>query len=269
MHVPIGCFVFMSRLYIKALALSLGVLLSACATTEVGPATLRVLTWNIHHGQGLDDALDLRRIAGVISSSDPDIVCLQEVDRRTVRAGGVDQAVEIAYHLGMEAFFHRCIDYQGGEYGDAVLSKLEVSDVRRLNLPGEREARGVIGVVVAPGGDPVLVCSTHFDHGRENPSRIEEARILADFGKKSSLPVILAGDLNALPGSQELSILDEAFTIPTHPAPTFPAELPQRRIDYVMWSHFPGWQLVETRVIPEPLASDHRPVLAIFERKGG
>ena len=61
-------------------------------------------------------------------------------------------------------------------------------------------------------------------------------------------------------------ILDEVFSIPADPAPTFPAELPQRRIDYVMWSHFPGWQLVDTRVISEPLASDHRPVLAVFER---
>lgn len=258
----------MPRLYVQVFALSLGALLSACASTEAGPATLRVLTWNIHHGQGLDDELDLRRIAGVISSSDPDVVCLQEVDRRTIRAGGVDQAVELAYLLDMEAFFHRCIDYQGGEYGDAILSNLKVRDVQRLNLPGEREARGVLGVVVAPGNDPVLVCSTHFDHGRDNPSRLEEARIVADFGKRSPLPVILAGDLNALPGSEELSILDEAFTIPFHPAPTFPAELPQRRIDYVMWSRFPGWQLVETRVIPEPLASDHRPVLAIFERTG-
>ena len=257
----------------RALARILGLLFccsffSACATTDSGPATLRVLSWNIHHGQGLDNALDLQRIAGVISSVDPDIVCLQEVDRRTVRAGGVDQAVEIAYHLDMEAVFHRCIDYQGGEYGDAVLSKVKPRDIHRFSLPGKLEARGVVGVVVTPGGDPVLVCSTHFDHGRDNPSRIDEARIVAEFAKKSPIPVILAGDLNALPGSEVLSILDDVFAIPNHPAPTFPADLPQRRIDYILSTHFPGWRLTETRVIVEPLASDHRPVLAVFERAG-
>jgi len=241
---------------------------SACETTGAGPATLRVLSWNIHHGQGLDSALDLQRIAGVISSVDPDVVCLQEVDRRTVRTGGVDQALELAQHLDMEAVFHRCIDYQGGEYGDAVLSKTKPRDVQRLSLPGMREARGVVGVVVAPGGDPVLVCSTHFDHGRDNPSRTDEARLVAEFAAKSALPIILAGDLNALPESEELSILGEQFAIPDHPAPTFPAGLPQRRIDYVLWTHFPGWQLTETRVLVEPLASDHRPVLAVFEREG-
>lgn len=261
-----GCFVFMRRNYTRAFALSLTVILSACATPEVGPTTLRVLTWNIHHGQGIDNEYDLQRVAGVISSVDPDVVCLQEVDRRTIRSGGIDQAVELAYLLDMEPVFNRCIDYQGGEYGDAVLSKLKVRDIQRLKLPGDREPRGVLGVVVAPANEPVLVCSTHFDHGRDNPSRIEEARIVADFGKKSPIPVILTGDLNALPESEVLSILDDVFTIPNNPAPTFPAELPQRRIDYVMWSHFPGWRLIETRVVSEPLASDHRPVLAVFER---
>jgi endonuclease/exonuclease/phosphatase family metal-dependent hydrolase len=259
----------MRRIYVLSLALSISSLLQSCATPEVGSTTLRVLTWNIHHGEGLDNEYDLQRIAGVISSVDPDVVCLQEVDRRTIRAGGIDQAVELAYLLDMEPVFNRCIDYQGGEYGDAVLSKLKVREVQRLNLPGNREPRGVLGVVVTPANEPVLVCSTHFDHGRDNPSRIEEARIVADFGKKSPIPVILTGDLNALPDSEVLSILDEAFTIPNNPAPTFPAELPQRRIDYIMWSHLPGWQLVDTRVISEPLASDHRPVLAIFERTGG
>ena len=262
----IRCFVSMRRSYAFVLALSITALLESCATPEIGPASLRVLSWNIHHGEGLDNEYDLQRIAGVISSVDPDVVCLQEVDRRTIRSGGIDQAVELAYLLDMEPVFNRCIDYQGGEYGDAILSKLDIRDVQRLNLPGDREPRGVVGVVVAPGNDPVLVCSTHFDHGRDNPSRVVEARLVADFAKQSPLPIILAGDLNALPGSEVLSILDEVFTIPGDPAPTFPAELPQRRIDYVMWSHFPGWQLVDTRVISEPLASDHRPVLAVFER---
>ncbi|MDE0892970.1 MAG: endonuclease/exonuclease/phosphatase family protein, partial [Planctomycetota bacterium] len=133
-------------------------------------------------------------------------------------------------------------------------------------LPGKLEQRGLIGVVISPGGDPLLVCSTHFDHGRDNPSRAVEAQIVADFARESSIPVILAGDLNALPGSDVLSILGEVFEIPQHPAPTFPSDIPERRIDYILPTHIPGWQLTETRVVPEPLASDHRPVLAIFKR---
>lgn len=241
---------------------------SGCSAPTQSRDTLRVLSWNIHHGQGIDDALDLPRVAGIISSWEPDIVCLQEVDRRTVRAGGVDQAVELGYLLGMESVFHRCIDHQGGEYGDAILTKFKPREVRELQLPGQREQRGLIGVVINPGGDPLLVCSTHFDHGRDNPSRVVEARIVADFARESSIPVILAGDLNALPESEVLSILSEVFEVPRHPAPTFPADIPERRIDYILSTKIPGWQLTETRVVPEPLASDHRPVLAIFKRTG-
>jgi endonuclease/exonuclease/phosphatase family metal-dependent hydrolase len=241
---------------------------SGCSTPTQSPDTLRVLSWNIHHGQGIDGALDLPRVAGIISSWEPDIVCLQEVDRRTIRSGGVDQAVELGYLLGMEAAFHRCIDHQGGEYGDAVLTKFKPRELRKLKLPGKNEQRGLVGVVIHLGGDPLLVCSTHFDHGRDNPSRLDEARIVADFARESLIPVILAGDLNALPESDVLSILDDVFEVPRHPAPTFPADIPERRIDYILSTHLPGWQLIETRVVPEPLASDHRPVLAIFKRIG-
>ena len=242
---------------------------SGCSTPAQPRDTLRVLSWNIHHGQGVDGALNLPRIAGIISSWEPDIVCLQEVDRQTIRAGGVDQAVELGYLLGMESAFHRCIDHQGGEYGDAILSKFKPREVRELKLPGKLEQRGLIGVVVNLAGGPLLVCSTHFDHGRDNPSRLDEARIVVDFAENAAIPVVLAGDLNALPESEVLSTLGKVFEIPRHPAPTFPADIPERRIDYILHTHIPGWQLTETRVVPEPLASDHRPVLAVFKRLGG
>ena len=124
---------------------------SGCSTPTQSRDTLRVLSWNIHHGQGIDGALDLPRVAGIISSWEPDVVCLQEVDRRTIRAGGVDQAVELGYLLGMESAFHRCIDHQGGEYGDAILTKFKPREIRELKLPGKLEQRGLIGVVISPG----------------------------------------------------------------------------------------------------------------------
>ena len=53
------------------------------------PTTLRILAYNIHHGAGNDEVLDLERIAELIRSLDPDLVALQEVDNRTERTGGV------------------------------------------------------------------------------------------------------------------------------------------------------------------------------------
>ena len=73
------------------------------------PLTLRILSYNIHHGQGTDGIFDLERLARVISSVEPDLVALQEVDRATTRSGGVDQAAELARLTGMEAAFGKTI----------------------------------------------------------------------------------------------------------------------------------------------------------------
>ena len=52
---------------------------------------VRVLTYNIHHGEGMDGKIDLERIAAVIKRLEPDVVALQEVDVKTTRSQGVDQ----------------------------------------------------------------------------------------------------------------------------------------------------------------------------------
>src|SRR5690606_16239262 len=55
------------------------------------PRVLRVVSWNIRHGLGEDDRLDLARIAARLQELQPDLVFLQEVDRLTARSGHVDQ----------------------------------------------------------------------------------------------------------------------------------------------------------------------------------
>lgn len=75
---------------------------------------LRVLSYNIHHGEGVDGKFDLERIAKVIQSVNPDLVALQEVDRNTTRASDVDQAQELAELTGMHMAYGKALDYQGG-----------------------------------------------------------------------------------------------------------------------------------------------------------
>ena len=86
-------------------------------------STLRVLSYNIHHGRGTDGVVDLPRIARVIRGCEADVAVLQEVDDRTTRTGGVDQTAELARLTGMHAVFGRQIDYQGGRYGQAILCR--------------------------------------------------------------------------------------------------------------------------------------------------
>src|SRR6478609_4130425 len=66
------------------------------------PREIRVITYNIHHGEGMDKKFDLERIAKVLLAEKPDIVALEEVDQGTRRASGVDQPAEFARLTGMK-----------------------------------------------------------------------------------------------------------------------------------------------------------------------
>lgn len=77
------------------------------------PLRLRVLTYNIHHGAGIDGKLDLERIARVIRDARPDIVALQELDRNTQRTRKVDQPAELARLTGLHGTFGGNIALQG------------------------------------------------------------------------------------------------------------------------------------------------------------
>ena len=109
-----------------ALALAAGGRPDATGRHEPAPAAvvLRVLSYNIHHGEGLDGRIDLSRQAEIMKREEPDLVALQEVDRGTVRSGSVDQLAELARLTGLAPVFGQTIALQGGDYGVGVLSRL-------------------------------------------------------------------------------------------------------------------------------------------------
>ena len=88
-----------------------------------GKKTLRVMTYNIHVGVGMDKKLDLQRIADVINAEHPDLIGLQEVDRGVKRTEGKDEIGELAAMTHMDYAFAHNLDYQGGQYGVAILSR--------------------------------------------------------------------------------------------------------------------------------------------------
>lgn len=242
--------------------------------TAHGTQRIRVLSYNIHHGEGTDGKIDLERIAKVIRSVDPDVVALQEVDRGTRRTGGVDQPKELARLTGLVAIFERNITYQGGDYGNAVLTRLPVKRHRNHALPSHYagEQRGVLEVELEVGRDggkqPLLFLATHFDYRPNDSERLASVQAIEQFlAERAKMPAILAGDLNALTGSPTLKNLrlhwgvagadDLLFT--------FPAEEPQRQIDYVLFRTVERWKVLDTRVLAEPVASDHRPIFAELE----
>src|SRR5437773_925395 len=121
-----------------------------CRADAELPREIRVVTYNIRHGEGMDHKIDLLRIAKVIVAAKPDIVALEEVDQGTKRTSGSDQPAEFARLTGMKVVFGRNIPYDGGGYGTAVLTKLPVRSSSSVKLksyyestPEHKEQRGV------------------------------------------------------------------------------------------------------------------------------
>src|SRR6188508_1637024 len=85
---------------------------------------LRVMTYNIHlGGLGTDGKRDLDRIADVINAANPDIVALQEVDKNVPRSGNVNEMSVLGQLTGMQWYFGKTRNLDGGEYGNGILYK--------------------------------------------------------------------------------------------------------------------------------------------------
>ncbi len=237
-----------------------------CASRE--PATFRVMTYNIRHGEGLDGKIDLERIARVIRRSDADLIALEEVDRGVKRSDGVDQPARLAALTGMQAVFEKNADVQGGDYGNAVLSRLPVEHCENHLLPRMpgNEQRGLLEVHLRVGGRPLTFFATHFDHQKDDAERLASVAALRELLATTEGPVIVAGDLNATPDSPTLeqlhAFLDDAAAEAGSDALTFPADAPDRRIDYILYRPDSGLRVTAYKVIPDAVASDHRPVTA-------
>ena len=230
------------------------------------PMTLRILAYNIHHGAGNDEVLNLERIAELIRSLDPDLVALQEVDNRTERTGGVAQAARLGELTGMGSVFGKFMDYQGGEYGMALLSRLAYENPTNHVLPEGPEPRSSMAIrVQLQNGEELIFAGVHFYRTAEE--RMAQAHRLLDVLGTEEVPVILAGDFNSTPDSAVMAFIDESFEIPDKGDDhfTFRSDRPDREIDFIVYRPADRFTVVELRVIDEPVASDHRPVLLVLE----
>ncbi|MEQ9407409.1 MAG: endonuclease/exonuclease/phosphatase family protein [Fuerstiella sp.] len=247
-------------------------LLSVATAEET--TTLRVLCYNIHYGQVNDGRYELQRLANVINSTKPDLIALQEVDVGVERSGRVHQARTLGELTDMAVRYGPTQHYQGGLFGNAVLTRLPILDVHIQPLPYTESTpdrttypRGAIAVTVQlPDGSPLKFVSTHFQHNVPEDRVAEAEAINQLFGHEDQLPTILAGDMNATPNSEPIRVLQKQWSAAIDPqaAPTAPSGSPRSRIDYVFYRGA-TLKVVDSRVIAEPMASDHRPVLAVFE----
>jgi endonuclease/exonuclease/phosphatase family metal-dependent hydrolase len=247
-----------------------GVILVGAAQAEL-PQEIRVVTYNIHHGEGTDGKLDLERIAAVINSEKPDLVGLNEVDQGTRRTQQIDMPAELAKLTGMTAVFEKNIDHDGGKYGNAVLSRLPIVRHENHKLPSDYkgEQRGVLEVEVGNKDEPLLFLCTHLDYRPDDHERLASIETIEKVVAESDgQPVILVGDLNATPDSKVMETFAKSWGRSNdEPLLTFPAANPEKQIDYVLFRPAAEWEVVECRVLDEAVASDHRGMMAVLRRK--
>jgi endonuclease/exonuclease/phosphatase family metal-dependent hydrolase len=254
------------------------------ATTVAAPATpasaraqadereLRVATFNIHHGVGLDGALDLARIAAVVERTGAEVVGLQEVDRHwSERSNFVDQATWLAEWLDMDVAFGANLDLDPPlpgaprrQYGTAILSSYKIRETTNTLLPRPLggEQRGLLEALIKVRGIPVRVFNTHLQHDSqvERLAQVDRIRQVLATAQES---VVLLGDLNATPDTPEIAgltdlLVDAWVTAGVGDGFTFDAATPHARIDYVMSS---GDVVARTAAVVATDAADHLPVV--------
>ncbi|WP_037324815.1 endonuclease/exonuclease/phosphatase family protein [Salinimicrobium terrae] len=232
---------------------------------------IRVLTYNILHGATTKRDNDLDIVAKVINDLKPDLVALQEVDLRTNRAQKRDINTELALKTGMSSIFAKAVDFDGGEYGQSLFSRWTFLKTGKIELPGspDKEPRiAATATIILPAGDTIRLLGTHMDHLEKSPDRLAQARKINSFIEKNTIPTILAGDLNDVPGSEAIGIL-ESMWISTYdkvaPEPTFPSNAPEKKIDYIMFYPANRWKILEKEVLCHKIASDHCAYFVVLE----
>lgn len=262
----------------KKLIFALLIVISSSCSVQKNKASdtvksdLKIMSYNIHIGNppSKPGIIDLDAIIKTIEKENPDIVSLQEVDVNTARSGKINQAEIIARKLGMNFFFAKSIDHDGGDYGVCILSKLPMSETkihRLTTLAGSRGEPRVMATakIQLKNGKYIRFGATHLDH-LNNPSNREiQIEEINKIGSEETLPFIIAGDLNAETESSPIQKLDQVFNRTcSQCGPTFPVVKPNRTIDFIAFKKTDPFKIISHQVVQEHYASDHLPVVALL-----
>lgn len=239
--------------------------------TAHGKKTLRVMTYNIHVGVGMDKKLDLQRIADVINRERPDLVGLQEVDRGVRRTEGRDEIVELARLTRMDFAFAPNLDYQGGKYGVAILSRWPIKHTVHHMFENKREAerRGMLKVEIEVEKKTINFVTTHLDYQFED-GRLFETEQLMRLIDDAKGPLIVVADLNDIPEGSAYKLMrtkfDDVWVMSRAKGEGFsyPADKPVKRIDHIFYRTGDRVRAKKAWVVAT-LASDHVPVVAELE----
>ncbi|HXG59675.1 MAG TPA: endonuclease/exonuclease/phosphatase family protein [Thermoanaerobaculia bacterium] len=223
---------------------------------------LKVMTYNIRGDAAARRPDHIPKIAETIAAIQPDLVALQEVHCRNRFSARADQAAQIAGLTGLNVHFGRSCEMEGGDYGNAVLTRGSIESARVHPLPGSGEPRSLLETGVRIDGAEIAFFVTHLAAwGRLlRRARLEQIAVLGDIIGRATMPHLLAGDFNVPPPAGEMrTLLGHGHLRLCGDAreATFP--LTRQRLDYIFGG--PGWEVIDSEVVRRG-PSDHWPVTA-------
>jgi endonuclease/exonuclease/phosphatase family metal-dependent hydrolase len=237
----------MKRLLIVLICCVVGV--SAASAQKV-----RVMSYNVKNGYGMDGVRSIERCADVIREAQPDVVAVQELDSCTRRNKFYVLGKMAEKAGGYHAYFGPTIPHSGGKYGIGILSKKPAKSVKFHRLPCRREPRGLLVVEF----DKYYMLCTHLSLNEED--RVTSVGIIRDVVSKLDKPAFIAGDMNARPTSKPMVAFKEFATVLSNDKKfTIPSNDPRACIDYILGVNG-SFKVLKEVVGFDILYSDHLPL---------
>jgi endonuclease/exonuclease/phosphatase family metal-dependent hydrolase len=249
-------------------------LLSSNAEKPLKTTILKIMSYNIRHGEGMDNLLDLSRSAEVIKSQAPDICGLQEVDEYCSRTDSVGQTEYLSEKTTMKGTFGKFMNYQGGEYGLATLILKPLISSKVLQLPdGKYEPRvAIVHEVQIEKGCIIAFANVHFDWISEKEgaiNRLNQAKALVKYIDELKRPTVITGDFNCTPDSPTMKYFaEQGFIFVQKGADNLSFQGKEKgEIDHVIYRNAGKvkFKSKSIKLLNEPIVSDHRPLIAELE----
>ncbi len=226
-----------------------------------------IMTYNVNFGVSCEGEENIENQANIIKNQNPDWVALQEIDNNCVRSGNINQAQYFGNYTNLNGIFGEFVEFDGGSYGMAVLSRFDILSTKFLTLPSTIEPKiAIIQIIQIKKYLKMALVNIHLDFANSK-IQIMQIEKLINYLNKLNLPVIIAGDFNAEPLSPSLELLESTgfqSINKDHKRYTFNGKNPTLEIDHILYKNYEDIliQPVMIQVINDPIASDHRPIIA-------
>ena len=214
--------------------------------------SLKIMTYNIHHGVGIDNQLNLERTANIIKHSEAQIIGLNEVDNRMMRTNFQKQSQILADFLSMNYVYGPTLKYVFGSYGNAILTSFPIKEIKNHKLPvsiGDEPRALLEAEVIISSKKSLRILVTHLSF--KDDARKKQLNWLNHYLEDINEPFVLMGDFNS-----ELNFSNNMnFLLKTNK--TYPTKAPEKKIDMF----FSNCKIKQKSYTINTDASDHLPLL--------